>query len=123
MSAVDVNQAPATLGRARVRPAASARASVWQRIWRDRIMLLLIFPGVIYFILFRYLPLLGNVIAFEDYLPILDITESPFVCLANFQSLLSAQAFCQATANTILIALLQIIFYFLAPIWLALIVH
>src|SRR5437764_2925405 len=51
MSAVDVNQAPAALGRVRVGPAAPTRSTVWQRIWRDRIMLLLILPGVLYFIL------------------------------------------------------------------------
>ena len=123
MSAVDVNQAPAALGRARVGPAAPARSSVWQRIWRDRIMLLLILPGVLYFVLFRYLPLLGNIIAFEDYLPFLGFTESPFVGFANFQSMLSDPAFWQATANTIIIALLQIIFYFPAPICLALMLH
>src|SRR5919201_4670031 len=123
MSAVYVKQAQTALGRVRVGAARPARTSVWQQIWRDRIMLLLILPGVLYFILFRYLPLLGNIIAFEDYLPFLGFTESPFVGFANFQAMLSDGAFWQATANTIIIALLQIIFYFPAPICLALMLH
>lgn len=124
MSAVDVKQASATaLGGIRARPAAAGRDSVWQRIWRDRLMLLFILPGVLFFILFRYLPLLGNVIAFQDYLPFVPIIESPFVGFANFQAMVNDGAFWQATANTIIIALLQIVFYFPMPIILALMLH
>jgi putative aldouronate transport system permease protein len=124
MSAVDVNQAPATsLGRVGVRTAARARDSVWQRIWRDRIMLLLVAPGVVYFLLFFYLPLLGYIIAFEDYLPFLGFFDSAFVGFANFQAMFSDGAFWQAFFNTIIISLLQIVFYFPAPICLALLLH
>jgi putative aldouronate transport system permease protein len=123
MSAVDVNQAPATtLGRLRVGAPPSARDSVWQRIWRDRVMLLFVAPGVVFFVLFRYLPLLGNIIAFEDYLPFIGFS-SPFVGFANFQAMLGDGAFWQAVANTITITLLQLIFYFPAPICLALLLH
>ena len=90
-----------------------------KKIWRDRLMLLFVLPGVLYFILFRYLPLLGNIIAFEDYLPFLGFTDSPFVGFANFQSMFSDGAFWQATANTIIIAILQLMFYFPMPIILA----
>src|SRR5690349_7071461 len=124
MSAVDVKQASArTLDRASVETGARRKTSVWQEIWRDRLMLLFVLPGVLYFILFRYLPLLGNIIAFEDYLPFLGFTDSPFVGFANFQSMFADSAFWQATANTIIISLLQIIFYFPAPICLALLLH
>jgi len=124
MSAVDVKQAPATtLGRAGAEARPRDKTSVWQQIWRDRIMLLLILPGVLYFILFRYLPLLGNVIAFEDYLPFLGFTESPFVGFANFQQMFADPAFWQATWNTIIIAILQIVFYFPMPIILALLLQ
>jgi putative aldouronate transport system permease protein len=123
MSAVNVKQAPAALGRARVGAAVAARDSVWQRIWRDRLMLLLIMPGVLFFILFRYLPLLGNIIAFEDYLPFLGFFDSQFVGWANFQSMFNDAAFWQALSNTIIITLLQLVFYFPAPIALALLLQ
>ena len=102
MSAVRVKQAPATLGRLRVGSGVPARDSVWQRIWRDRLMLLLIVPGVLFFVLFRYLPLLGNIIAFQDYLPFIPIPENQFVGLANFQAMVSDTAFWQAPSNTII---------------------
>src|SRR3984893_6965423 len=123
MSAVRVKQAPATLGRLRVGSDAPARDSVWQQIWRDRLMLLLIAPGVLFFVLFRYLPLLGNIIAFQDYLPFIPIPDSPFVGFANFAAMFSDTAFWQAFSNTIIISLLQITFYFPAPICLALLLH
>jgi len=120
MSAVDVKQAPATtLDRVGAQTRVPARTTVWQKIWRDRIMLMLIVPGLLYFVLFRYIPLLGNVIAFQDYLPFLTIQDSPFVGFANFQQMTSDTAFWQATANTIIISLMQLIFYFPMPIILA----
>jgi putative aldouronate transport system permease protein len=123
MSAVDVNQAGATLGRVGIGAAAQPRQSVWTRIWRDRVMLLFIAPGVVYFVLFHYLPLLGYIIAFEDYLPFLGFFDSPFVGFANFEAMLRDAAFWQAFSNTIIISLLQLVFYFPAPICLALLLH
>ena len=124
MSAVDVNRAPTTsLGRVGVAEATKPRTTVWQRIWRDRLMLLFIAPGVLYFLLFHYLPLLGYIIAFEDYLPFLGFFDSPFVGFANFQAMFSDTAFWQAFWNTIIISVLQIVFYFPAPIILALLLH
>src|SRR5438067_1399207 len=123
MSAADIKRAPATLARLGVGSAAPARVSVWQQIWRDRLMLLLIAPGVLFFILFRYVPLLGNVIAFQDYLPFIPIAENQFVGFANFQGMISEAAFWQALSNTITITLLQLVFYFPAPIALALLLQ
>src|SRR5215207_2826466 len=124
MSAVDVNQAPTTsLGRVGVGAAAPARESAWSRISRDKLMLLMVAPGVIYFALFHYLPLLGYIIAFQDYLPFLGFYDSPFVGFANFQAMFSDAAFWQAFTNTIVISMAQIIFYFPAPICLALLLH
>src|SRR6267378_2715010 len=102
MSAVDVNQPATSLGRVRVGSTTPVRDTVWQRIWRDRIMLLFIAPGVVYFLLFHYLPLLGYIIAFEDYLPFLGFFDSQFVGFANFGSMFSDTAFWQAFSNTIM---------------------
>jgi len=125
MSAVNVKPASTAVGRVGAPPTtiSARRTTVWQQIWRDRLMLLLIAPGVLYFILFHYLPLLGNIIAFQDYLPFLGFQESPFVGFANFEAMGRDPAFWQAVANTITISLLQIIFYFPAPIILALMLH
>jgi putative aldouronate transport system permease protein len=123
MSAVDVKQAPTAVGRLQARAAASRRSRILDQIWRDRVMLMLIAPGVVYFLLFHYLPLLGYIIAFQDYLPFLGFQDSPFVGLDNFKAMVGDGAFWQAVWNTLSISLLQIIFYFPAPIALAMMLH
>ena len=55
------------------------RPPLLARLWSDRIMLLLVIPGLVYFLVFQYLPLIGYVIAFKDYSPFLGVMESPWV--------------------------------------------
>ena len=50
------------------------------------LLLLLGLPGALALIAFHYVPLLGNVIAFQDYQPYLGISESDWVGLSNFSS-------------------------------------
>jgi putative aldouronate transport system permease protein len=82
-------------------------------------MYFFILPGLLYFVVFRYLPLLGNVIAFQDYSPFVGFS-SPWVGLANFRKLFTDPDVSVAIRNTIEISLLQLVFFFPAPIILAL---
>jgi len=91
----------------------------WRRNW---VVLALVLPGLLYFLIFYYLPLLGYVIAFENYLPFLGFIDSPWVGLDNFRDMLSDSSFWAAVNNTLTIALLQLILYFPAPIAIALVV-
>ncbi len=97
--------------------------SLGQRMWRDRWMYLFIVPGALFFLIFQYLPLLGNVIAFKDYSPFLGIAESPWVGLTNFRRLFTDADFKLALTNTIQIELLQLLFSFPAPLILALVLN
>ena len=63
---------------------ATARVRLRTRLRRDRTMLLLVLPGFLFFVLFHYVPLLGNVIVFQDYQPYLGFRGSPWVGLGNF---------------------------------------
>ena len=98
-------------------------STLWQRVARERWMYLFIVPGALYFLVFEYLPLLGNVIAFQDFSPFLGIRDSPFIGLENFQRLLTDGDFKLALVNTVQIELLQLIFAFPAPLILALVLH
>ena len=93
--------------------------SLWQRMWRERWIYLLITPGVIYFVAFQYLPLLGNIIAFQDFSPFLGFFDSPWVGLDNFARLFTDPDVGIAVSNTLIISLLQIVFAFPIPIALA----
>ena len=118
-----------------VRPGRSARTGTqaplpgrklpwWRRLVRDRAVLLLALPGMAVIIVFQYLALGGNVIAFQDYQPYLGIERSLWVGLENFQILFSGDpAFLSALRNTLVITLLQTVFVFPAPIIVALLLH
>jgi putative aldouronate transport system permease protein len=108
----------ASPGRAVARP-----TTLRTRIWRERWMYLFLLPGLLYFIIFRYVPLLGNVIAFQEYSPFLGFVDSPWVGLDNFAKLFSDPDVAVALQNTLEISLLQLIFFFPAPIALALLLN
>lgn len=97
--------------------------SLHRRVWRERWIYLFILPGFIYFVVFRYLPLLGNIIAFQAYSPYLGFRESEFVGLENFRRLFTDPDFKTALTNTLVISLLQLVFFFPAPIALALLLN
>jgi putative aldouronate transport system permease protein len=82
-----------------------------------------VLPGFVFFVVFRYLPLLGNIVAFEDYSPYLGFFQSPWVGLDNFRALLSSPTVGSALMNTLIINGLQIVVYFPATISLALLLN
>jgi putative aldouronate transport system permease protein len=113
--------------RSRTQPFAKLRwwpdAQVWTKVRRERWMYAFILPGFIFFVVFRYLPLLGNVVAFEDYSPYLGFVDSRWVGFDNFAALLTNPAVGNAVLNTLIINGLQILFYFPATIGLALLLN
>jgi putative aldouronate transport system permease protein len=100
-----------------------ARASVWRRLSRDRWMYLFMLPGLLYFLIFVYVPLLGNIIAFQDYSPFLGFRGSEWVGLENFRQLFTDPDFELALTNTLKIEALQLLFAFPAPLMLALLLN
>ncbi|MGQ4511638.1 ABC transporter permease subunit [Streptomyces sp. DW26H14] len=104
-------------------PRAARRLSLWQRIKRDKVMLLLTLPGLLYFVVFHYVPLLGYVVAFQDYEPYLGFMHSAWDGFANFTGAFEQAAFWSATGNTLEIALIQLVFFFPVPIVLALLLN
>ncbi|NUR93387.1 MAG: sugar ABC transporter permease [Nonomuraea sp.] len=75
-------------------------------------------------ILFHYVPLLGNVVAFQDYQPYIGIFEAPWAGLRNFEVIFTLDpAFVNALVNTLVISFLQVVFVFPVPIALALLLN
>jgi putative aldouronate transport system permease protein len=95
-----------------------------QRLIRDRVLLLFALPGTLLIVVFHYLPLLGNVIAFKDYQPFLGIGGSDWVGLQNFSVIFTGDpAFLLALKNTLILTMLQSVIVFPAPILLALLLN
>ncbi|MCL4543172.1 MAG: ABC transporter permease subunit [Chloroflexi bacterium] len=110
-------------GASRIEPALRSKPSLMSRLWQERLLVFLVLPGLIYYLVFFYIPLLGNVIAFQNYQPYLGFQYSPFVGLENFTRMFHNQTFYYALRNTLEITVLQLLLYFPAPIALAVTLH
>lgn len=102
---------------------AKNKRKLLSRLNTDKYLLLLCLPGIAYFIIYRYIPLLGNVIAFQDYSPFLGFLDSPWVGSKHFQTIFGKGEIVQVLWNTLYIAFLQIAFAFPAPVVLALMLN
>jgi putative aldouronate transport system permease protein len=102
------------------RPAARPAKPHWFRHIRNNPGLyLMVVPGIIYFVVFRYVPLLGSVIAFQDYNIFKGITDSNWVGFKWFEQMYMFPNFKRLLVNTLIISFYQLIFTFPAPIILA----
>ena len=83
---------------------------------------ILLIPGLVYFIVFKYLPMFGIVIAFENYVPFSGILGSKWVGLYWFQFFFKSNWTLYLT-NTLILSFMSIILTFPAPIILALMLN
>lgn len=95
----------------------------WKRFQSSRTLVLLMLPGLAYFLLFHYGAFIGNVVAFKEYVPFDGLWASPWVGVENFSRMFGDPDFWHATWNTLAIALLQLIFFFPVPLAIALLLH
>ena len=100
--------------------------TAWERfckdVIRDKWLYLLLLPGLVFLIIFRYIPIFGNVIAFMDYNPY-DASQNVWVGLKHFQDLLTRPQFLQVFGNTLYISILKMVCGFPVPIILALMMN
>lgn len=85
--------------------------------------MLLLLPGALYFLIYRYIPMIGLLLAFKDYSPFQGFLKSPWVGLKHFQSIFEDSEVIQVIWNTLQISMLQIIFAFPISIILALMLN
>ncbi|MCR4577833.1 MAG: ABC transporter permease subunit [Clostridiales bacterium] len=84
---------------------------------------LMLLPVVAYFIIFKYIPMGGIVIAFKDFKLGLGVSGSEWVGLANFVDAFRTRLFIRSVRNTLVISLLKLCVGFPAPIILALLLN
>ena len=105
-----------------VRPPRSLRSRSWKRsLTRYWQMYLLLIPVIVYFIIFRYKPLLGIQIAFKDYKLRAGMWHSKWVGLKHFRRFFQSYQSGLVITNTLWISFLSLLFCFPFPIILALI--
>ncbi|GAB1154436.1 sugar ABC transporter permease [Paenibacillus illinoisensis] len=95
----------------------------WNHIKRDRQLLLLFLPCILFYVIFRYGPLYGLIIAFKDYSVFTGVLGSEWVGLEHFIKFFTNQDFWLLFRNTLLLGLYTLIFGFPFPIMLALLLN
>ncbi|MFD2327951.1 ABC transporter permease [Cohnella sp. GCM10020058] len=99
------------------------RASRRRLVWRNIDTYLLLVPGLLLLLLFKYIPMYGIVIAFQDYNIFDGISASDWVGLTQFRKLMHSAEFMQVFANTLLISIYKIVLLFPIPILIALLLN
>ncbi|MEV0895458.1 ABC transporter permease subunit [Actinoplanes sp. NPDC049802] len=117
---------PGTPHRAAAPPTAPLRPRkrTWgQALRRDWQLYSLAVLPLLFFLVFRYLPMIGNVIAFRRYEPGGDLLGEYWVGLRYFEMFLNDPTFWQVFTNTVVIGGLTLLFCFPLPIVLALLLN
>lgn len=99
------------------------RGGRWKLFRMNFDLYLLLLPGLFFLVLFRYVPMYGIMIAFQDFNIFDGFTGSQWVGLAQFSKLVHSEEFYQVFMNTLLISLYKIILLFPIPIVLALLLN
>lgn len=88
-------------------------------VLRDKALYLLAAPMLLYFLVFKYVPMWGILIAFKDYTPYVGFLDSPWVGMAHFERFFGNPDFMLLLRNTLAINLLSLVMFFPLPIVLA----
>ncbi|MEA5455021.1 ABC transporter permease subunit [Sinomonas sp. JGH33] len=101
------------------RPRLTWRAA-FKRDWRLYTLILL---PLVYFLVFRYLPMIGNIIAFRRFRPGGSVFGDTWVGLQYFQLFINDPSFWAAFQNTIVLGIVTLVFTFPMPIIFALLLN
>ncbi|MFK3936883.1 ABC transporter permease [Alkalihalobacillus sp. NPDC078783] len=102
---------------------AARRKERVNKLKKNKLIYLMIAPGILYFLIYKYFPMYGLIIAFQDYKPYLGITGSPWVGFTHFERLFQDPDFWMIFKNTIVLFILQLVIAFPIPIILALMLN
>jgi putative aldouronate transport system permease protein len=102
-------------------------AGRWRKIWRSILtnyqLYLFLLPTVLYFIVFKYWPMYGVIIAFKNFNAVEGILGSRWVGLKHFERFFSSYNFWPILGNTLTISIYSLIVSFPLPVILALLLN
>lgn len=92
----------------------------WQRVYKDRYLLLLFLPCFLYYVLFKYVPMWGVLISFKDFKPFVGFLDSNWVGLKHYINFFSNPDAWRIIRNTLLLGVYSLLWCFPFPIIFAL---
>ncbi|GJI58961.1 putative multiple-sugar transport system permease YteP [Bacillus altitudinis] len=99
------------------------RKRLLNQLLSQKFLYLMILPGLLYFLVFKYVPMWGLIIAFQDYQPFLGILGSEWVGLKHFIRLFTEPTFFILLKNTLILFAMNVVIFFPIPILLALLLN
>lgn len=93
-----------------------------QRLRSELPLQMMVLPGVIFMIIFGYLPIYGLIIAFKSFSVTDTIASAPWVGWENFKIAFTDKFFWEAVVNTLAISFLKLLIGFVSPIILAIMI-
>ena len=99
------------------------KKSFFKSFSENKFLYLLCLPGILYLFLFKYLPISGILMAFQDYNIIEGVFGSPWVGFKHFARFFGGDDFGKVFGNTLKISLLQLLFGFPAPVLFAILLN
>lgn len=103
--------------------AANGLTSFAREISINRTLYLMALPGIVFFIIFAYIPMYYVIISFKDYNPMLGVFGSPWVGLEHFIRLFDSVFFIRIIKNTVGLSTYAIVASFWVPIVFALLLN
>ena len=94
-----------------------------KHIKNNWILYFMLLPAIIWYILFKYLPMGGTILAFKTYRYDMGVLRSPWCGLENFRDMFRDKAFIQAFKNTLIFSFGKLIFHFPVPIIIAVLLN
>ncbi|MDF2922802.1 MAG: binding-protein-dependent transport system inner rane component [Paenibacillaceae bacterium] len=110
-------------GKAAENSLARKRSGKWRLVRNNLDYYVLLIPGLLFLLLFKYTPMYGVVIAFQDFNIFEGIRGSEWVGLEQFNKLMHSEEFAQVFTNTLLISFYKIVLLFPIPIFIALLLN
>ncbi|MBX3000062.1 MAG: sugar ABC transporter permease [Caldilineaceae bacterium] len=98
-------------------------STLWKRIVAHQALILMFLPGLIFFIVFNYIPMGGIVLAFKKYNVLAGIWGSEWVGFDNFAKFFGSYYANRIIRNAILLNLMTLLFSFPMPILLAILLN
>lgn len=95
---------------------ATSSSLIFAQLRRERNIYLFVIPAVVFFFVFRYLPIYFVQIAFREYTITQPISAAPWVGLKYFRQLFALPEFPHVLLNTVLISLYKLAFSWPLPI-------
>lgn len=95
----------------------------FKTLYKQKTLVFMSIPLVIWLIIFKYVPIWGWTMAFQDYKPHLSFWEQEWVGFQHFEFLFTDKVFYEVMRNTLAMSLIKLVFEFVTAITLAILLN